>query len=116
MKVFGKRLRQRGGELELSSAEVARRAGLSERRYGHYVTGAREPDLETLLKICKVLGSTPNHLLGIGDEEAGEDKKRVASRARLLSAANALETENLQLAAKQVEALLRHQRGRKGGN
>ena len=36
-------------QLGLSDAEVARRAGLSERRYGYYATGEREPNLATLL-------------------------------------------------------------------
>jgi len=35
MDVFAKRLRTRARELGLSDAEVARRAGLTERRYGH---------------------------------------------------------------------------------
>ena len=40
-------IRERARELGLSDAEVARRAGLSERRYGYYATGEREPNLAT---------------------------------------------------------------------
>ena len=64
MDVFIKRLREGARTLNLSDAEVARRAGLHERRYGHYVTGNREPNLETLVRICAVLATTPNYLLG----------------------------------------------------
>jgi transcriptional regulator with XRE-family HTH domain len=60
---FAHRLRERARELELSDAEVARRAGLSERRYGYYATSEREPNLATLIRICEVLGVTPNDLL-----------------------------------------------------
>src|SRR6266851_10261829 len=63
MDFFAKRLRARARELELSDAEVARRAGLAERRYGHYVRGTRAPDFTTLLRISAVLDATPNDLL-----------------------------------------------------
>ena len=42
-------------ELGLSDAEVARRAGLSERRYGYYATGEREPNLATLVPKTAIL-------------------------------------------------------------
>lgn len=63
MDLFAKRLRERARQLELSDAEVARRASLAERRYGHYVRGTREPDFATLMRICAVLDLTPNDLL-----------------------------------------------------
>jgi transcriptional regulator with XRE-family HTH domain len=63
MDLFAKRLRERARQLELTDAEVARRAGLSERRYGHYVRGARQPDFQTLVRICAALDTTPNDLL-----------------------------------------------------
>ena len=51
MRIFAQRIRERARELGLSDAEVARRAGLSERRYGYYATGEREPNLATLVRI-----------------------------------------------------------------
>lgn len=63
MRVFAERIRERARELGLSDAEVARRAGLSERRYSYYAKGEREPNLATLLLICDVLAATPNDLL-----------------------------------------------------
>lgn len=63
---FATNLRTRAEELGLSNAEVARRAGLSERRYGNYVSGRREPDLATLVRIAQVLDSTPDQLLSFG--------------------------------------------------
>lgn len=65
MERFARNLRERADELQLSHAEIARRCGLTERRFGHYVTGQREPDLATLVKICSTLGTTPNVLLGV---------------------------------------------------
>lgn len=52
-------------DLGLSDAEVARRAGLSARRYGNYVQGLREPDLATLVRISRALQTTPDALLGV---------------------------------------------------
>jgi transcriptional regulator with XRE-family HTH domain len=71
---LGQKLRERAAELGLSGSEVARRAHLDERRYGHYVRGVREPDLVTLLRICEVLLTTPNELLL--DAPMGKGKKQ----------------------------------------
>lgn len=65
METFANNLRKRAEELGISNAEAARRADLSERRYGNYVSGRREPDLATLVRIAQVLETTPDVLLGI---------------------------------------------------
>jgi hypothetical protein len=49
----------------LSPPEVARRCDLEVRRFHHYVVGDREPDLQTLVRISAVLGTTPDTLLGV---------------------------------------------------
>jgi transcriptional regulator with XRE-family HTH domain len=106
MERFAKRLRERARELELSDAEVARRAGLAERRYGHYVRGVREPDFETLLRICAALDVTPNDLLIASEREKPDDRERWLSR--LSATARKLETDDLRLAVRQIEALFEH--------
>jgi transcriptional regulator with XRE-family HTH domain len=107
MDLFAQRLRERARQLELSDAEVARRAGLAERRYGHYVRGAREPDFETLLRICTVLDVTPNELLlaeGKTQRPAAHDRWL----SRLVAAARGLDADDVKLAARQIEALAEH--------
>lgn len=106
MERFAKRLRERARELEFSDAEVARRAGLAERRYGHYVRGVREPDFDTLLRICAVLDVTPNDLLIRSERATPDDHERWLSR--LNATAQKLETEDLRLAVRQIEALFEH--------
>jgi transcriptional regulator with XRE-family HTH domain len=106
MERFAKRLRERARELELSDAEVARRAGLAERRYGHYVRGVREPDFETLLRICAVLDVTPNDLLMAAERATPDDHERWMSR--LNTTARKLNLNDLRLAVRQVEALFEH--------
>jgi transcriptional regulator with XRE-family HTH domain len=107
MDVLGRRLRERARELQLSDAEVARRAGLAERRYGHYVRGTREPDLATLLRICSALVVTPNDLLLSGMDEPN-DRRESPLLNRLIAAAATLSDADLSLAVEQIEALAAH--------
>jgi transcriptional regulator with XRE-family HTH domain len=102
MDLFAANLRKRAAQLGISNAEVARRAGLSERRYGNYVSGRREPDLTTLVKIAKVLTTTPNDLLSKDTPamSAGE-----LSRQRAVAAIAALRADDLNRVAIIVEAL-----------
>jgi transcriptional regulator with XRE-family HTH domain len=104
MQVFAKKLRLRAEALELSNAEVARRAGLTERRYSHYVTGSREPDLATLIRIAKCLNTTPDDLLGVKDGEP-KGSRRTKLLARLMAAAHAVDDEALELLTPQLEAV-----------
>ncbi|TWB56139.1 helix-turn-helix domain-containing protein [Nitrospirillum viridazoti] len=60
-------MRARSRALGLTDAEVAERLGLSQSRYARYVSDSREPDFETLLRICDALDISPNALL-IGGE------------------------------------------------
>ncbi len=119
MDVFTRKLRERARQLGLSNAEVARRADLNGRRYGHYARGTREPNLETLVRICAVLETTPNDLLGFEAEQAlteespAEQERRIL-RERLNAACNVLQTDNLRLTVKQVETLVQHQREQTG--
>lgn len=106
MELFAKRLRDRARQLELSDAEVARRAGLAERRYGHYVRGAREPDFGTLLRICEVLDTTPNDLLLT--DKASRPPVHDRWLSRLVAAGRRLQTDDVKLAVRQVEAILEH--------
>lgn len=104
MEVFAKNLRRRAQELGLANAEVARRVGLSERRYAHYVSGRNEPDLAMLLKIADVLQSSPNELLS-GDMPKPTDS-RVLLVDRLTSAAEIMIDADLEAAVAQAEAVI----------
>jgi len=103
MDVFCKNLRNRAEELGISNAEAARRSGLSERRYAHYVSGDREPDLATLVRISEALGLTPNQVLG--HEEKPQASARDLLLQRVQSAAQGISDGTLELVAVQVEAL-----------
>ena len=112
MPIFAERIRERARELGLSDAEVARRAGLSERRYGYYATGEREPNLATLVRICEVLAATPNDLL-LAEGKPPAQSQRVRVLARISVATDHLSVADLELAACQIECLTAHQRARR---
>jgi transcriptional regulator with XRE-family HTH domain len=111
MDQFAARLRQRAQELGISNAEAARRSGLNEQRYGHYVKGRREPDLATLVRIARALETTPDDLLLL-DTTKVEPSRRAVLRDRLNSAAKALTEKDLELVVVQTEALAKHRRPR----
>lgn len=85
----------------MSDAEVARRAGLTTTRYGHYVSDYREPDLVTFSRICVVLGMTPNEILAFGPEPDGLE----AIRAAVVRSAAVMDAVTLETAAKVMRAL-----------
>lgn len=101
MELFATNLKKRAADLGISNAEVARRLDISERRYGHYVRGDREPDLATLLKISRILQTSPNQLLGF-DQEPEQDE-RAKLRDKMLAAAAHLDDYQLKIAAAQIE-------------
>ncbi|MCS0496864.1 helix-turn-helix transcriptional regulator [Ancylobacter sp. MQZ15Z-1] len=100
MEPFASNLRKRAEELGISNAEAARRAGLSERRYGNYISGRREPDLATLVRIATVLETSPNALLSFGAQV-----DVVGPKTKLLAAANVLTSADLETVSIMVEAL-----------
>ena len=109
MQSFAHAVRERAKALELSHAEIARRSGLTERRFGHYVTGTREPDLATLVKISRALDTTPNALLGLE-----EPQKRTARDANVRAAITAgiavLTMSNLRVVKEMIDSMIRQQR------
>ena len=108
---LGKVLRERARSLGLSDSEVARRLGLSQARYHNYVADVAEPDLGTLVRICGILGTSPNGVLLPGGDRVAQTDAEIA-RERVASATAALEGEALAYTADLVEAMLAVQRGR----
>lgn len=104
MDIFAKRLKERARQLGISNSEAARRVGLEERRYGHYVTGRNEPDLATLVKIAEILGTNPNWLLGVLSlEELHKDRADLLERFK--NAISEMTIEEFELSVIQAEAI-----------
>lgn len=105
MDIFAKRLQERAKQLGISNAEAARRIGLDERRYAHYVSGRREPDLATLVKIADALGTSPNWLLGLPIASA-KDPQFAALIDRFANAANGMSKQEIEMCVIQAEAVV----------
>lgn len=113
MHALPSRLKARARDLSLTDADVARRAGLTERRYSHYVTGTRRQDYETLLRLCSVLATSPNELLGYEPKPSADGATQLKDRAD--AAWGALDESSRILAVDLLETLANHRlRGRQG--
>lgn len=72
----------------MTDTEVARRLGISQQRFANYVSGRHKPDYDMLVRICRVLGTRPERLLGfeeavnLPDDEAARLLRRVCASAR----------------------------------
>lgn len=110
MDTFASNLRKRAAELGISNAEAARRAGLSERRYGNYVGNRREPDLATLVRIAQALETTPNTLLGVDDLTAATGRSDIL-RDKINSAIALLSDNDREVVAACAEAIAKLRTG-----
>ena len=46
---------------------LAEKIGVKQNTISQWINGVNEPNCETILKLCKILDSTPNELLGWED-------------------------------------------------
>lgn len=65
MKNFNEKLKAARNENGLSQQKVAEAIGVTRSAYSNYEQGLREPDLNTLKKICLLLNISSDYLLGI---------------------------------------------------
>lgn len=65
MNRFSQRLRERRIEKHLTQKDVATALGISVTCYAGYEQGYREPDFDTLIKICKYLDISADVILEI---------------------------------------------------
>lgn len=103
---WGGMMKARARALGLSDTAVARALGLAQRRYSAYANEAREPDFRTLVRICRVLGTSPNEILGFTPQDALRPDEGAAARAA--AALAAMTGPDLERAASVLEALAQH--------
>jgi transcriptional regulator with XRE-family HTH domain len=89
--------------LGISDSEVARRVGIAQPRYANYVNDANEPDLATLVRICRVLGTSPDVVLGFAEAARGELEEVLV--ARVAAVAAAIDLPRLKIAAALMDTL-----------
>lgn len=103
MEGMGGRMRARARELGWSDAEVARRLGLAQTRYANYVTDRHEPDLATFVRICSILGTSSDALLGIGDASSDAGTRL---QARVSASIRAMDRQSVNVASVVLDALV----------
>ena len=57
---------------DMTQEQVAKILKISVSHYGHFETGIREPNLNTLKKLCAIYHVSADYLLGIADDESLE--------------------------------------------
>ena len=67
MNKFAKRLNEVLRENNMSQNALAKKINMSQSVVNNYCTGKREPTLDGLVLICKVLNVSSNYLLGLED-------------------------------------------------
>jgi hypothetical protein len=72
------------------------------------VNGHREPDFAMLARICRVLHTTPNELLGF-QASGASSQEGPRYLQRVVAAAQALSPESLRMAAVVMDAIAAHQ-------
>lgn len=102
METFARNLRRLAEELGVSNSEMARRLGVSERRYAHYARGDREPDLAMVVRIAALFQTSADELLGI--KEPAQLTERDTLQAKLAAAINCLSDRDLALFVAMAES------------
>ena len=65
--IFKDRLKELRTERKLKQKEIAESLGISTTCYAGYEQGYREPDLKTLIALCKFFDTSADYLLGLED-------------------------------------------------
>ncbi|MBQ8196550.1 MAG: helix-turn-helix transcriptional regulator [Clostridia bacterium] len=65
---FNERLKELRVEKNYSQKSIAIELGISTTCYAGYEQGYRQPDLKMLTKICVLLETSADYLLGLSDE------------------------------------------------
>ncbi len=87
----------------MTDSELARRLGVDPSRLGKYIRDVHEPDLVTLLRICEVLGLTPNELLLSQGNESSDERSRLL--ALITGMCAGLTNADLEVLARMVTSL-----------
>lgn len=62
---FGTKLKALRTDLDLKQSDVAEKLGVSQSVYGNYEQDKRNPDFETLVKLCAFYHVSADYLLGV---------------------------------------------------
>lgn len=89
----------------MTDIEVARRLGISQQRFANYVSGRHRPDYDMLIRICRVLGTRPDRLLGFEGAAEESNTEEAQLFRRISAAAKSMGKLALKHAAVMMDAL-----------
>lgn len=72
--IFGMRIRQLRKNKGYTQQQLAQKLGVSTSAVGMYEQGRREPDNNLLSKLCSVLDTTTDYLIGISSNDPAENQ------------------------------------------
>lgn len=75
--MFSERLQEARIDAGLKQSDIAKKIDLTTSAYGYYEQGKREPNLETLMKLCTILNVSSDYLLGF--DVVNENQKPISS-------------------------------------
>ena len=107
MTPFSERLRARAEAMGMTQADLARRMDLDPRRVGHYMTGLREPDFQTLTRLVRVLDTSSDSLLGLSVAEQPPTESSVL-RSKIVAVCNSLDADTLDIVLVLATAMMDH--------
>lgn len=67
MDIINSKIKELRQEKKLTQKELAIKLGVSSTCYAGWEQGYREPSLECLIKLCKILEISSDYLLGLSD-------------------------------------------------
>ena len=65
--IFRKRLHEEIQQSGMTTAELAKKVGVSPEMITQYYTTKKLPKLDTFMRLCKALGVSADYLLGFSD-------------------------------------------------
>lgn len=79
MIILGHRIKERRRTLSVTQEQLASELGVSRTAVAKWESGEKEPTLQNLTKLCKILGCSSDYLLGIEESPAAA---HLSDRAR----------------------------------
>jgi transcriptional regulator with XRE-family HTH domain len=77
---FADRLKRTRERQRLNQKQLAERSGLTPAAISQLESGQREPTFSTIVRLAKALGTSPNDLMGLEDEEQIDPSLRALFR------------------------------------
>ena len=101
--MYGARIRERRKKAGLTMKELGEKINVAESTISGYESEARKPDIDTLKKIAKVLGTNSSYLLGETSDPSPLDENERPEENILFFDLDGLDEEGIEEVKKAIE-------------